>query len=49
MVNCEYIHNFHINCVDFEKVFDSVDMDIIWRLMIPYGIPPELINIIQDL
>lgn len=26
---------------------DFVDRDVIWRLMNPYGIPPEVINIIQ--
>lgn len=35
--------------VDFEKAFDSVDRDVIWRLIIHYGIPPKLINIIQGL
>ena len=35
--------------VDFEKAFDSVDRETIWKLMKHYGIPQKLINIIQQL
>ena len=37
--------------VDFQKAFDSVDRDVIWRLMQHYGFPPppppKFISIIQ--
>jgi hypothetical protein len=35
--------------VDFEKAFDSVDRETIWKLMQHYGIPPKLVSIIQQL
>jgi hypothetical protein len=35
--------------VDFEKAFDSVDRDTIWKLMHHYGIPQKIINTIQQL
>lgn len=35
--------------VDFEKAFDSVDREIIWKLMQHHGIPQKLINIIKQL
>ena len=35
--------------VDFQKAFDSVDRNVIWRLMHHYGFPPKFINIIQQM
>ena len=35
--------------VDFQKAFDSVDRDVIWRLMHHYGFPPKFVAIIQQL
>ena len=35
--------------VDFQKAFDSVDRDVIWRLMYHYGFPPKFVTIIQQL
>ena len=35
--------------VDFQKAFDSVDRDVIWRLMYHYGFPPKFVAIIQQL
>jgi hypothetical protein len=35
--------------VDFEKAFDTVDRDIIWKLMHHYSIPFEFIRILQRL
>jgi hypothetical protein len=35
--------------VDFEKAFDSMDRNIIWKLMHHYGIPSNFIRIIQQL
>ena len=31
--------------VDFQKAFDSVDQNVIWRLMHHYGFPPKFINV----
>ena len=35
--------------VDFQKAFDSVDRDVIWRLMYHYSFPPKFVAIIQQL
>ena len=35
--------------IDFQKAFDSVDRDVIWRLMYHYGFPPKFVTIIQQL
>jgi hypothetical protein len=35
--------------VDFQKAFDSVDRNVIWKLMAHYGFPPKYIAIIQQL
>ena len=35
--------------VDFQKAFDSVDRDVIWRLMHHYGFPPKFVTIIRQL
>ncbi|RUS88821.1 hypothetical protein EGW08_003451 [Elysia chlorotica] len=35
--------------VDFQKAFDSVDRETIWKLMHYYGIPTKFITIIQTL
>ena len=32
--------------VDFQKAFDSVDREVIWKLMEHYGFPPKYIGII---
>ena len=33
--------------VDFEKAFESVDRDVLWKLLRHYGIPERHITIIQ--
>ena len=35
--------------VDFQKAFDSVDRDVIWRLLNHYGFPAKFVNIIQQM
>ncbi|XP_076443967.1 uncharacterized protein LOC143282252 [Babylonia areolata] len=35
--------------VDFQKAFDSVDREVIWKLMQHYGFPQKYIAIIQQL
>ena len=35
--------------VDFQKAFDSVDREVIWKLMEHYGFPPKYIGIIKQL
>ena len=35
--------------VDFQKAFDSVDQNVIWRLRHHYSVPPKFISIIQQM
>ena len=35
--------------VDFQKAFDSVNRDVIWKLMYHYGFPPKFVTIIQQM
>nr|KAG5712455.1 hypothetical protein BaRGS_011429 [Batillaria attramentaria] len=35
--------------VDFQKAFDSVDREVIWKLMSHYGFPPKFVNVIRQL
>ena len=37
-----------INFVDFEKAFDSVDRDTLWKLLRHYGVPVKIVNIIRS-
>ena len=33
--------------VDFEKAFDSVNRDVLWKLLLHYGIPEKYITLLQ--
>ena len=35
--------------VDFEKAFDSIDRQTIWNILLHYGVPIKIVNIIQKL
>ena len=39
----------YLNFIDFEKVFDSVDREVIWKLLHYYGVPLKIIHLIQQL
>ena len=45
----EWQSPLHINFMDFEKAFDSVDRDVIWMLMHHYGIPAKFVTLIQQM
>lgn len=45
----EWRTSVYANFIDFEKAFDSVDRESLWKLMAHYGIPPKLISIIKNL
>ena len=38
----------YINCVDYEKAFDSLDRDTLWTLLQHYGIPNKFISLIRN-
>ena len=37
-----------INSVDFEKAFDSIHRDSLWRILRAYGIPLHVVQIIKS-
>ena len=45
----EYQQEAHINFIDFEKAFDSVDRECLWKITAWYGIPPCYITIFKSL
>ncbi|KAK2183596.1 hypothetical protein NP493_305g00028 [Ridgeia piscesae] len=44
----EWDSSLYINCVDYEKAFDSLDRDTLWKLLQHYGIPDKLISLIRN-
>ena len=45
----EWQRQLYINFVDFEKAFDSIHRDSLWRILRSYGIPQHIVQIIQSL
>ena len=43
----EWQSSLYVNFVDFEKAFDSVHQDSLWKIMKTYGIPQKFIRIIR--
>ena len=38
-----------VNFVDYEKAFDSVDRNTLWKIMRHYGIPPKIVNLTEKM
>ena len=38
-----------VNFIDFEKAFDSIDRNTLWKLLRHYGIPPKILTLIQKM
>ena len=38
-----------VDFVDYEKAFDSMDRQTLWKLLRHYGIPVKITNIIRNL
>ena len=38
-----------MNFIDFEMAFDSIDHQVLWKILKHYGIPQKIISIIQQL
>ena len=36
-----------INFIDFQKAFDSVHRESLWKILQAYGLPPKIINLIK--
>ena len=37
----------YVNFIDYEKAFDSVDRQILWKLLRHYGVPVKIVSQIQ--
>ena len=44
----EWDSSLYINFVDYEKAFDSLGRDTLWKLLQHYGIPDKLISLIRN-
>ncbi|KAK7113089.1 hypothetical protein V1264_012440 [Littorina saxatilis] len=44
----EWKSPLYINFVDYEKAFDSVDRETLWKLLRHYGIPAKIANLIRN-
>ena len=44
----EWNSPLYINFIDYEKAFDSVDRETLWKLLRHYGIPEKIVNIIRS-
>ena len=44
----EWNSPLYVNFIDYEKAFDSVDRETLWKLMRHYGIPEKFVSLIHD-
>lgn len=44
----EWNSSLYINFIDYEKAFDSLDRETLWKLLRHYGVPEKLITLIQN-
>jgi len=44
----EWNSSLYVNFVDYEKAFDSIDRETMWKLLAFYGIPSKLLVIIKN-
>jgi hypothetical protein len=44
----EWQRHLYINFVDFEKAFDSIHRESLWRILRAYGVPQEIVLVIKS-
>ena len=45
----EWQSSLYVNFIDFEKAFDSISREVLWRLVLHYGLPVKVVTIIRAL
>ena len=43
----EWQSSLYINFIDFEKAFDSISREVLWKLLRHYGMPDKMVTIIR--
>ena len=44
----EWNSTLYVNFVDYEKAFDSLDRETLWKILRHYGVPTKLVNMIKN-
>jgi len=44
----EWNSPLYINCVDYDRAFDSINRDTLWKLLTHYGISNKLVSLIKN-
>jgi hypothetical protein len=44
----EWKSPLYVNFIDYEKAFDSMDREILWKILRHYGIPEKLVSLIRN-
>ena len=44
----EWNSSIYVNFIDFEKAFDSVDWNTLWKLLRHYGVPEKITALIRN-
>ena len=45
----EWQSSLYINFIDFEKAFDSISREVLWKLLRHYGVPDKMVTIVRVL
>ena len=45
----EWNYPLLVNFIDFQKAFDSIDRNTLWKLMRHYGIPKKIVSLIENM
>ena len=44
----EWNSSLYVNFVDYEKAFNSVDRETLWKVLRHYWVPKKLVNMIKN-
>jgi hypothetical protein len=45
----EHNHDMHVLLVDLVKAYDTVNRELSWKILKTFGVPPQMIRVIQKL